>query len=329
MGTVLAAGDVPVVELRAAVVLGAGSISFEMLRYLTERLPFMVCPRWVHTAIQPIALADMIRYLIGSINVEPGVYEVGGADVTSYRKMIAAYAQARGLRSRRIVDVPYLTPRLSSYWLDLVTPVDRHVSHALIESLVTEVVVQNHAHTDEAFHIVPMGLADSLLAALDDQGLELDHALLTRQTGLSDGIYTVRVVVPLLSATATRVDADFERIGGSYRWYGLSLAWRVRALFGGAAGEYWKLNRPSEIRQGAVVDWWTVVRRDPGNLVLRAIQWFPGESWLGYRCTDDELIQVGSLRPKGIPGFMYWKMLQPVHRLVFQLLARHRVARAA
>ena len=135
VGTALASGDVPVVELRAAVVLGAGSISFEMLRYLTERLPFMVCPRWVRTAIQPIASADMIRYLIGAIDVEPGVYEVGGADVTSYREMIAAYATARGLRRRRIVDVPYLTPRLSSYWLDLVTPVDRRVSHALIESL--------------------------------------------------------------------------------------------------------------------------------------------------------------------------------------------------
>jgi uncharacterized protein YbjT (DUF2867 family) len=143
VGTALASGDVPVVELRAAVVLGAGSISFEMLRYLTERLPFMVCPRWVRTAIQPIASADMIRYLIGAIDVEPGVYEVGGADVTSYREMIAAYATARGLRRRRIVDVPYLTPRLSSYWLDLVTPVDRRVSHALIESLVTEVVVED------------------------------------------------------------------------------------------------------------------------------------------------------------------------------------------
>ena len=126
------------VELRAAVVLGAGSISFEMLRYLTERLPFMVCPRWVRTAIQPIALSDVIRYLIRALAVEPGIYEIGGADVTSYRKMIAAYAAVRGLRVRPILDVPYLTPRLSSYWLDLVTPVDRHVSHALIESLATE-----------------------------------------------------------------------------------------------------------------------------------------------------------------------------------------------
>jgi len=328
VGVALASGEVPIVELRAAVVLGAGSISFEMLRYLTERLPFMVCPRWVRTAIQPIASADMVRYLIGAIDVEPGVYEVGGADVTSYREMIAAYATARGLRRRRIVDVPYLTPRLSSYWLDLVTPVDRRVSHALIESLVTEVVVEDHRRTDTAFDIERMGLADALLAALNDQALEIDHDLLSRNSGLQDGVYTVRVVVPLSSAAPTRLDADLERIGGSYSWYGSTLAWRLRALIGRVAGEYWKLSSPQEIVQGAAVDWWLVVRRDPGTLVLRAIRWFPGEAWLGYGCTDEELVQVGSLRPKGVPGFLYWKLLQPVHRHVFQALARHRVTRA-
>ena len=328
VGTALASAGVPVVELRAAVVLGAGSISFEMLRYLTERLPFMVCPRWVRTAIQPIALADMTRYLIGAIDVAPGVYEVGGADVTSYREMIAAYATARGLWRRRIVDVPYLTPRLSSYWLDLVTPVDRRVSHALIESLVTEVVVEDHERTDAAFNIKPMGLVAALSAALVDQALELDHDLLSRDGGLQDGVYTVRVTVPLSGSESTRLDADLDRIGGSYSWYGLTFAWKVRALLGRVAREHWKLGLPQEIVQGAAVDWWQVARRDPGILVLRATHWFPGEAWLGYQCADHELIQVGSLRPKGIPGFVYWKLLQPVHRQVFRALARHRVARS-
>ena len=328
VGTALACADVPVVELRAAVVLGAGSISFEMLRYLTERLPFMVCPRWVRTAIQPIAVADMTRYLIGAIDVAPGVYEVGGADVTSYREMITAYATARGLRRRRIIDVPYLTPRLSSYWLDLVTPVDRRVSHALIESLVTEVVVEDQERTDAAFTIKPMGLDAALAAALDDQALELDHDLLSRDGGLRDGVYTVRVTVPVSAAASARLDADLGRVGGSYTWYGLTFAWKMRALLGRAAGEHWKLGLPQEIVPGAVVDWWQVARREPGVLILRATRWFPGEAWLGYQCADHELIQVGSLRPKGIPGFVYWKMLQPVHRHVFRALARHRVARS-
>jgi uncharacterized protein YbjT (DUF2867 family) len=328
VGVSLASGEVPVVELRAAVVLGAGSISFEMLRYLTERLPFMVCPRWVRTAIQPIASTDMIRYLIAAIDVVPGVYEVGGADVTSYREMISAYAEARGLRHRRIVDVPYLTPRLSSYWLDLVTPVDRRVSNALIESLGTEVVVQDQGRTDAAFNIEPMGLGDALLAALDDQALALDHDLLSREDGLKDGIYTVRVTVPLPKGASEGLDADLSRIGGSYGWYGLAFAWRVRAQLGRVAGEYWSLKRPPEVVAGAAVDWWLVARRDPGVLILSATHWIPGEAWLGYECTDNELVQVGSLRPKGIPGFLYWKILQPVHRYVFRALARYRVTRA-
>jgi hypothetical protein len=139
----------------------------------------------------------------------------------------------------------------------------------------------------------------------------------------------VRVTVPLSDAAFTRIDADLERIGGSYSWYGVTFGWRVRALLGRIAGEYWKLNSAQELVRGTTVDWWLVARRDPGMLVLPAIRWFPGEAWLGYQCTDRELVQVGSLRPKGIPGFLYWKMLQPVHRQVFQALARHRVIRAA
>ena len=328
VGTALACAGVPVVELRAAVVLGAGSVSFEMLRYLTERLPFMICPRWVRTSLQPIALADVIRYLVGAADVEPGVYEIGGADVTTYREMIAAYATARGLRRRRIIDVPYLTPRLSSYWLDLVTPVDRRVSHALVESLVTEVVVGDRARTDAAFGIEPMGLADALAVTLDDQARALDRELLGRTSGLLDGVYTVRVETPIADATAARLDADLDRIGGSYGWYGLPVAWRIRARLGRFVGERWNLGRPRTIAPGETVDWWRVTRRDPGRLVLRSIDWFPGEGWLGYQIGEHELVQVGALRAKGIPGFLYWKALQPVHRRVFRALAAHRVARA-
>jgi hypothetical protein len=309
-------------------VLGAGSVSFEMLRYLTERLPFMVCPRWVRTSLQPIAIADVIRYLVGATDVEPGVYEIGGADVTTYREMIAAYATARGLRRRRIIDIPYLTPRLSSYWLDLVTPVDRRVSHALVESLVTEVVVRDRARTDAAFDIKPMTLVDALVRTLDDQSRALDRELLSRESGLRDGVYTVRVERAIPEGTAVSLDADLDRVGGSYSWYGLPLAWRARALLGRLAGEKWNLRRPPVIAPEATVDWWRVARRDPGSLVLRSIDWFPGEGWLGYQVNERELIQVGALRAKGIPGFLYWKALYPVHRRVFRALAEHRVKRA-
>jgi uncharacterized protein YbjT (DUF2867 family) len=327
VGVSLASGQVPVVELRAAVVLGAGSISFEMLRYLTERLPFMVCPRWVRTKIQPIASADVVRYLIGALEVEPGVYEIGGAEVTSYREMIGAYATARGLRPRRIVDVPYLTPRLSSYWLDLVTPVDRRISHALIESLATEVVVHDQARTDVAFAFEPAGLANGLSAALDDQAKALDHDLLSRESGLCDGIYTVRVSAPISVEASVRLDTDLDRIGGSYGWYGLTFAWRVRAKLGRLVGERWTLSSPPALIKGQTVDWWYVTRRDPGMLVLRATSWFFGDAWFGYQCGKGALVQVGAFRPLGVPGFFYWKLLQPVHRKVFDALAHYRVSR--
>jgi uncharacterized protein YbjT (DUF2867 family) len=328
VGTALGAGGVPVVELRAAVVLGAGSISFEMLRYLTERLPFMICPRWVHTRIQPIAVADIIKYLVSALNVDPGVYEVGGSEVTTSREMIAAYATVRGLHRRPILDVPYLTPRLSSYWLDLVTPVDRRVSHTLVESLVADVVVGDRSRTEEAFGIEPIGLLDALSAALDQQARALDTEVLDREHGLRDGVYTMSVAVLTPPGTSASAEADFDRIGGSYDWYGLATLWRVRAALGRLVGERLRVRVPPAIVLGAPVDWWVIARRDPGTLVLRSEKWFPGEGWLAYRQYDHELVQVGAFRSKGVPGFLYWKLLRPIHRLVFRSMARHRATLA-
>ena len=328
VGRALGAAGVPVVELRAAVVLGAGSISFEMLRYLTERLPFMVCPRWVHTAIQPIALVDLLEYLVGSLTVEPDVYEIGGAEVTSYREMIGAYAQARGLPSRVIVDVPLLTPRLSSYWVDFVTPVDRHVSHALIDSLVTEVVAKDTARTRRSFAVEPMGVVDAISRALADQADALDDELLELRSGLADGVYAERVTVPVPDDIAPAVAADLARIGGDLAWYGVTGLWRVRVAGGRVLRERWELRRPETLVAGVGVDWWSVVTSDSNSLVLRGDGWAPGDAWLGYRVADGELVQVGALRTKGALGFLYWKALAPIHHLVFATLARHRVTRA-
>jgi len=329
VGRALGEAGVPIVELRAAVVLGAGSISFEMLRYLTERLPFMVCPRWVHTAIQPIALVDVLEYLVGALAVKPSVYEIGGAEVTSYREMIGAYTQARGLPPRAIVDVPLLTPRLSSYWVDLVTPVDRHVSHALIESLVTEVVVKDPEHTRAAFVVQPMGVVDAIMRALDDQARALDDELLDLPSGLADGVYAERVAVPVPDDVAAAVGADLARIGGDLAWYGVTGLWRMRLAGGRVLRERWQLRRPDSLAAGVGVDWWTVVNNDAHSLVLRGDGWAPGDAWLGYRVADGELVQVGALRPKGALGLLYWKALAPVHHVVFATLARHRVARVS
>jgi len=329
VGTALAAAGVPVVELRAAVVFGSGSISFEMLRYLTERLPAMVCPRWVRTRIQPIALTDLLAYLEQSLVVAPGIYEIGGADVTTYREMIAAYARVRGLRPRRIIDIPWLTPHLSSYWVDLVTPVDRSVSHALIESLVTEVVVVDPAPAERAFTVVPMGVERALAAALDDQDEDVTRTLFARRPGLTDGVYAVVVDVAVPPGSEEAVDRDLGSIGGRFRWYGAASGWLVRLVLGRLVGEHLRRRRSAVVAPGALVDWWRVARVGPGELVLRSVGWFPGDAWLGYRVSDGTLHQVAAFRPEGIPGFLYWTLLTPVHRVAFDRMARHRAARAS
>jgi uncharacterized protein YbjT (DUF2867 family) len=329
VGSALAAGGVPVVELRAAVVFGPGSISFEMLRYLTERLPAMVCPRWVRTRIQPVALDDLLVYLEQSLQVAPAIYEIGGADVTTYRDMISAYARVRGLRARHIIDIPWLTPHLSSYWVDLVTPVDRSVSHALIESLVTEVVVIDPEPARRAFSLTPMGVEAALAAALEDQDQDVTASLFSRRNGLVDGIYSVVVDVPIPCGAEDVVMHDLGEIGGRFSWYGATLGWAARVLLGRLVGERLQRHRPEAVVPGARVDWWRVARVGSGELVLRSAGWFPGDAWLGYSVRKGDLRQVAAFRPRGIPGFLYWTLLRPVHHVAFDRMAAHRVRQAS
>ena len=328
VGPALAAAGVPVVELRAAVVFGSGGISFEMLRYLTERLPVMVCPRWVRTRIQPIALADLLAYLEHSPAVPPGVYEVGGADVTTYRDLIAEYARVRGLRRRRILDIPWLTPHLSSYWVDLVTPVDRSVSHALIESLVTEVVVTDPEPARRAFPVTPMGVAPALRAALDGQDEDVTRTLLDRRPGLADGVYSVVTERPVGPGEEAAIARDLGAIGGRLRWYGSAAGWAGRLALGRLFGERLRPRPAPAVVPGALVDWWRVAHVEEGELVLRSAGWAPGDAWLGYRAAGGSLRQVAAFRPQGVPGFLYWKLLVPVHRVAFAAMAHHRVRRA-
>jgi uncharacterized protein YbjT (DUF2867 family) len=328
VGAALRGSGVDVVELRAAVVFGAGSISFEMLRYLTERLPAMVCPRWVRTRIQPIALVDLLDYLEQSLFVAPGVYEIGGADVTTYREMISEYARARELHARLILDIPWLTPHLSSYWVDLVTPVDRSVSHALIESLVTEVVVVNGARTQEAFSVVPMSVGRALVTALDQQDKDVADSLFTRRQGQRDGVYTFVVSLAIPAGLQDSIRRDLKTIGGTLSWYGAAPGWALRLVLGRLVGEKLRPQRAEALVPGALVDWWRIAQFNETQLVLRSDGWFPGDAWLGYRVHEGSLQQVAAFRPRGVPGFIYWKLLGPFHRIVFNQMARHRIRRA-
>jgi uncharacterized protein YbjT (DUF2867 family) len=336
VGEVLGSTGVPTVELRAAVILGAGSISFEMVRYLTERLPMMVCPRWVNTRVQPLALADLLAYLDEASEVEPGVYEIGSPDVTTYREMMDAYARVRGLRRRFIIKVPVLSPALSAHWVDLVTPVDQTVSHALIESLANEVTVQDGARTDAAFAVRPMGSEEAIRQALERQAERIRLTLFDREQGLDEGVYTdrswARVRPSGISAdgAVAGVEADLDDCGGQLTWYGWPYAWQLRIALGHRFGEDLRLGRPERVEAGATVDWWTVEEREPQTLVLSTRTWFCGEAWLGFRVAPDgppAIEQVGSLRTKGVLGMAYWWALWPIHQIAFRAMVQHRRAR--
>jgi hypothetical protein len=203
------------------------------------------------------------------------------------------------------------------------------VSHALIESLVTEVVVKDAAPTGAAFPIEPMGVVEAIRRALDDQARTLDDDLLELSSGLTNGVYAERVAIQVPDDVATAVGADLARIGGDLAWYGVAGLWRARIAGGRLLRERWRLDRPESLVAGVGVDWWTVVTSNPTTLILRGNGWAPGDAWIGYRVADRELVQVGALRTKGMLGFLYWKVLAPFHHLVFERLARHRVERGA
>jgi len=328
VGALLAASGVPVVELRAAVILGAGSISFEMLRSLTERLPVMVCPRWITTRLQPLAERDLLGYLEESLTVPAGIYEIGAPNVTTYGEMMRCYAQTRGLRRRRILTVPFVTPSLSARWVDLFSPVDRRISHALIESLVNEVVVRRPEATAAAFGVRPMPVAAAIRCAIDDEAERVSAGLFERPGGLGSAVYSMRCEVALDPELAKAVSANLEEAGGDLSWYGAAAAWRLRLLIGRLVGERLDLHRPERIEVGASVDWWKVTRVDEAHLELASTSFLCGDSWLGYRIgsSPSRLEQIAVFRPKGVAGLAYWGALWPVHWVIFRVMERARIA---
>ena len=330
VGRVLAAEGPPVVELRAAVILGSGSASFEMLRHLTERPPVMVTPRWVRTRIQPIAEVDLLAHLERAAEAAPGVYEIGGPEVTTYLGMIQSYARVRGLRPRRVTLAP-LGPALSVYWVDAVTPVDRKVAHPLIHGIANEVTVRR---ASPEFPTRGLSVAEAIGAALDSQAAAVPGRLLSFLPGSRNGISAMRSHARLGADAVEGARADLGMVGGDLRWYGLAWAWRLRLLLGRAGGERLALRRPERVERGAEVDWWTVEAKDGSSLVLGTQSWFCGEAWLGYRITGEDdpagaqVQQVGALRPKGLPGLAYWLALWPIHQVVFRVMARRQARRA-
>jgi hypothetical protein len=238
--------------------------------------------------------------------------------------MIQAYARVRGLRRRVILNVPFLSPRLSAYWVDLVTPLDRRVTHALIDSLRTDVVLRSPSPTRSSSSL---SVGAAIRTALDSQRDEVTATLLARGEGLRDGVYHRVDEVTVGPPGAEAVRKDLTCGGGDLRWYGLARAWRLRRLLGRFMGEDLELRRPAKLESGVRLDWWLVGAAGPGVLILTADRWVVGEAWLGYAVLEDgtpRLRQVAAFRPRGTAGLLYWTGLRPVHRRIFRAMARHR-----
>ena len=347
VGRVLASFGVDVVELRAGVIIGSGSASFEMLRYLVEVLPVMVTPRWVETKCQPIAIADVIDLLVAAVTraVTPAqVYEVGGPDVVTYAEMMALYAETAGLARRRLIRVPLLTPGLSSHWVGLVTPVPVPLARELVESLVNEVTVQEHP-ASVAFKVVPMTLSDAIgraLAATQEDNVPtsfVDADLVVFRPVATDPEWSGGTVLQDVRWADAAVPPEemfrcLAQIGGKKGWYAGEWLWRVRGildqLFGGPG---LRRGRRATLSVGDALDFWRVEDLVPGRrLRLHAEMRLPGEAWLTWDLEEagsgTSITQTALFRPRGLLGRLYWLGVAPFHRFVFPGMLAGLVAEA-
>ena len=348
-GEVLRESGVPVVELRSGIVLGAGSLSFELIRALVERLPVMICPAWVRTPTQPIALADLVAYLVAVLDLPPGesrVFEVGGVDVVSYAAIMREYARQRGLR-RWLIPVPLLTPYLSSLWLGLTTPVYARVGRELVDGLRTATVASDDA-ARTAFPVRPLGLRQAIARAVDEEDAAFAAGPWT-EARLSAGAALrwggVRIRTRLIHSCAVDVAvapsaafAPIHRIGGANGWYYGDWMWRLRGLADrlmGGVGMGRGRRDPEHLAAGDVVDCWRVDACEPdARLRLAAEMKLPGRAWLQFDVTPREgggatVRQTAVFDAAGLAGRAYWHALYPVHVLLFRGLLLSIARRAA
>lgn len=350
VGEILRNSGVPTIELRAAVILGSGSASFEMLRYLTERLPAMITPKWVHNRIQPIAIRDVLRYLVGCADLPIDVnrkFDIGGPEVLTYTEMMQRYALISGLRKRVILPVRVLTPNLSSHWVGVITPVPASIARPLVESLRHEVIC-NENDIKDYIPDPPEGL------------LGLDHAISLALKRVQDAEVTTRwssasipgaPAEPLPSdpawaggslykdvrqvttkASPAQVWDVVEGIGGDHGWYSFKLAWKIRGFLDrgvGGVGLRRGRRNPHELMVGEAVDFWRVEELLPERLLrLRAEMKLPGLAWLDFTVSTNGVGQTvlgqrATFYPRGLAGQFYWYAVLPFHGIVFGNMIRN------
>lgn len=347
VGRILAESGVPTIELRASIVIGSGSLSFELIRSLVERLPAMITPRWVGVLAQPIAIDDVLDYLVAAKDLPLSasrIYEIGGPDQVSYGDLMREYAHQRGLR-RVMISVPVLTPRLSSLWLRIVTPIYAEVGRKLIDSICHPTCVEDDSALRD-FAIRPLGVRDAIARALQNEDREL------AETRWSDALSAAppkrswggqRLGNRLVDSRVTTVDAPIEkafapirRIGGTAGWYAFDGLWRLRGLLDlliGGVGLRRGRRDPERLRVGDALDWWRVEAYEPDRrLRLAAEMKLPGRAWLEFTVEPFEggtrIRQTATFDPAGLAGLAYWYGVYPLHALVFRGMIREIARRA-
>jgi uncharacterized protein YbjT (DUF2867 family) len=334
----LAASGVPVTTFRAAMIIGAGSASFEILRYLVERLPVMVTPRWVTTECQPVAIADVLHWLTRCLEVPETAgktLEIGGADVMPYRELMQVMAEELGLSKRIIVPVPVLTPRLSSLWINLVTPVSYRIAKPLAEGLKNRVVVTDDT-TQRLMPHQPLGVREAIhraLAKIEQNAVETRWSVAGPVPGdpswAGGTVFTDQRTVEI-EAAASSVYAAVCRIGGGNGWYAGDVLWRLRGWMDtlvGGPGLRRGRRHPETVEFGETLDFWRVVGIDRDrSLSLRAEMKLPGEAQLDFQIEPLEesadqpltrLVMTARYRPRGLFGLLYWYAVVPLHEFVF------------
>jgi uncharacterized protein YbjT (DUF2867 family) len=346
VANVLRSGKVPVTVLRAAMIIGSGSASFESLRYLVDRLPIMITPRWVSTPSQPIAIRDVLYYLVGCLDhaeLAGEVLDIGGPDVVTYRQLMELYAEEAGLPKRLIIPVPVFTPKLSSYWIHLVTPVPAYIAQPLADGLRNPALCKD----DRIKSILPNKLLSCreaiqlALQQLKEQQIEshwIDAGVAPiaewaqpHDVAWAGGtVYEDRRTL-IVDATLEQVWNTIASIGGQTGWYYLDWLWQLRGLIDrliGGVGLRRGRRHPSQLQPGDALDFWRVgLAKPPYQLLLKAEMKLPGEAFLGFQvrainASQTEIEQVARFVPTGLLGIMYWKLLLPLHKLIFHGLIR-------
>jgi hypothetical protein len=331
---------VPTVELRASIVIGPGSASFETVRALVERVPLIVAPKTLDTLAQPIAIDDVLRYLLAAIALEEptdGVYEIGGPDRVSYAELMQEYARQRGLR-RRLFTTRLLTPRISRRLVAALAPEHGQVAAEMVESLRNETIVDGHDPV-ESFGVDTEGVSAAIERALSREDLEFsrrrwsdtqEHCERLRWGGIAAGSRRVSSAAVHVERSADEAFAPIQRIGGDIGWYATNWFWRLRGRLDrmrGGIGLRRGRRDPLNLLVGDQIDFWRVERIEPGRLLrLRAEMGIPGRLWLQFEVSEEKgcstVCQTTLFDPHGLAGLAYWYLLYPVHRRVFRSLLR-------